>query len=128
MDWIDDTVAVGGWLDAFCAQRRRREGVELLVDARLLFEKSLFMSKRIPLVNELLRSRDLLVDCLPQTPKVLIFCNQGRDRSPFVAMLYLSKRYEISFQEAYGLVRSKHQKTVFHWDWVRAIEKAEPNR
>lgn len=59
----------------------------------------------------------------PLKPRVLIFCNRGRDRSSFVAMLYASKKYGMSYQEAYELVKSKRKSTVFHWEWVKAVDR-----
>ena len=122
MDWIDDTVAVGNWFDGISAQRRRHQGIDLIIDSRVLFTKSILPSRRAPLVERLERARDQIVGILPLKPKVLIYCNQGRDRSPFLAMLYVSKRYGLSYQEAYEMVKSKRRQTVFHWDWVRAVD------
>ena len=70
--------------------------------------------------------RTQLVDLSLLKAKVLIYCNRGRDRSPFTAMLYVSKRYGLSYQEAYALVKSKRRETAFHWDWVRSVEKGGP--
>ena len=123
MDWIDDTVAVGDWIDGFFAQRRRHEGIDIIIDSRNLFTQNIIPHRRSPLVDLLMRAQDLLVDIAPLEPKVLIYCNQGRDRSPFVAMLYVSKRYGMSYQEAYELVKSKRKESVFHWDWVRSVSQ-----
>ena len=122
MDWIDDTVAVGNWFDAFSARVRRRENIDLLIDARLLFTKSFIPSRRKPLVERLLRARDQLVDISTFKPKVLIFCNRGKDRSSFVATLYVSKKLGLSHREAYELVHAKRRQTAHHWDWVEAFE------
>lgn len=122
LDWIDDCVAVGNWYDGFSANVRRREGIDLIVDARLLFTKSFNPSRREPLVDNLVRARDQLVEISALKPKVLIFCNRGRDRSSFLAMLYLSKKTGIGHREAYEVVHSKRRPTAFHWDWVEAVE------
>lgn len=74
------------------------------------------------MVDRLLLARDRLVDISALGPKVLVFCNRGRDRSPFVSMLYLSKRYGISHRAAYEMVKARHGLTAFHWDWVEAVE------
>jgi hypothetical protein len=125
MDWIDDTVAVGNWLDGLSARRRDRENIELVLDARLLFTKNFFSSKREPLVDRLSRAQGQLVELSSLKTRVLIYCNRGRDRSSFLAMLYLSKRYGLSYQEAYEKVRSKRKVTAFHWDWVGTFEKGK---
>jgi hypothetical protein len=126
MDWIDDTVAVGDWFDGFSAQRRRHEGIDLIIDSRVLFTKSVFSFKRTPLVEMMLRTRDQIVGVVPFHPKILIFCNRGRDRSTFVAMLYVKKRYSLGYQEAYEMVRSKRKQTTYHWDWVKAFDLVAP--
>jgi Dual specificity phosphatase, catalytic domain len=123
MDWIDDTVAVGNRQDGLSARRRGRENVEIVIDARLLFTQNLFSSKRTPLVEKLLRARDLLVELSALKIRVLVYCNRGRDRSSFLAMLYMSKRYGLNYQEAYAKVKTKRKVTAFHWDWVDMFEK-----
>jgi hypothetical protein len=125
MDWIDETVGVGDLIDGVSARRHRLEGIDLIIDARALFTPSILTSRRSPLVDRLLVARDRLVDISALGPKVLVFCNRGRDRSAFVAMLYVSKRYGISYQAAYELVKAKHKLTAFHWDWVEAVERAK---
>jgi hypothetical protein len=122
MDWIDDTVAVGDWFDGFSAQRRRHEGIDLIIDSRVLFTKSILPYRRAPLLEMMLRTRDQTVGVVPFHPKILIFCNRGRDRSAFVAMLYVKNRYGMSYQEAYQMVRSRRKQTAYHWDWVKAFD------
>jgi hypothetical protein len=122
MDWIDDTVAVGNRFDAVRTRTLRREGIDLVMDARLLFTKHYFSSRRSPILDRALHARDLLVGISPQKPRVLIFCNRGRDRSPFIAMLYISNRYGMNSRDAYELVRSKRTRTVVHGDWAEMIE------
>ena len=101
--------------------------VSSIIDARTLFTPNILTSRRSPLVGRLLLARDRLVEITALGPKVLVFCNRGRDRSSFLAMLYVSKRYDISYQAAYEMVKSKHKLAAFHWDWVEAVEKGKPN-
>lgn len=122
MDWIDDTVAVGDWIDGFSARRHLCEGIDLIVDSRTLFTRNIIPGSRTPLVDRLMHAQTQLVDLSLLKAKVLIYCNRGRDRSPFTAMLYVSKRYGLSYREAYALVKSKRRETAFHWDWVRSVE------
>jgi hypothetical protein len=126
MDWIDDTVGVGDLIDGISARRHRLEGIDLIIDARALFTQNILANRRSPLVDRLLLARDRLVEISALRPKVLVYCNRGRDRSSFLAMLYVSKRYDISYQAAYELVKAKHGLTAFHWDWVGAMERAKP--
>jgi protein-tyrosine phosphatase len=121
MDWIDDTVAVGNWFDGFYANRRRREGIELTIDARVLFTKRRIPHRRAPRVDCLVKARDEILELLPLGPKVLIYCNRGKDRSVFVAMMYVMKRYDMGCQEAFGLVRSKRSQAAFHGEWASML-------
>jgi hypothetical protein len=123
MDWIDETVAIGNWYDGFSARRRRHEGIELIIDSRVLFTKSTFPSRRVPMVDGLVKARDQILVLLPFKPKVLIFCSRGRDRSAFLSMMYVRKRYGLDFQEAYELVRSKHRQAAFHRDWAAMLDR-----
>jgi protein-tyrosine phosphatase len=118
MDWIDDNVAVGNWFDGFSAQRRRRNGIELIIDSRLLFTKSIFPFRRIPIKANLTKARDQIQELLPLDSKVLIFCNRGRDRSAFLAMMYVMRRYEVDQKEAFRMVKSKRRQAAFHSDWA----------
>ncbi len=121
MDWIDDTVAVGDWFDGFSVQRRRQNNIQLIVDSRVLFTKGLLPRGRVPIAQFLLKARDEIMELVPLHPKVLIFCSRGRDRSPFLAMMYIMKRYGMGCKEAYEMVASKRRQTVFHWDWVTVV-------
>lgn len=121
MDWIDGNVAVGGRLDAASVRRRRRNGIDIIVDARVLFDRN-YGEKR-PLADKLLKAADALVALSQQDMKVLIRCNRGRDRSPFLAMVYVAKRYGKSYEEAYRTIKEKRPRTVYHWEWVKALER-----
>lgn len=39
MDWIDDNIAVGNWIDAEEVAERKEKGVDLVLDARALFRR-----------------------------------------------------------------------------------------
>lgn len=117
MDWIDDTVAVGNWFDGLSARRRRREGIELIIDTRVLFTKSIRLSRRTPLIESLVKTMDQITELIPLKPKVLLYCSRGRDRSVFVATMYVMKRYGVGYQEAYEIVKSKRRQAAIHWEW-----------
>jgi L-ascorbate metabolism protein UlaG (beta-lactamase superfamily) len=38
MNWIDDFVAVGGWTDAFFIDALKEQDIDLIIDARTLFD------------------------------------------------------------------------------------------
>jgi len=55
----------------------------------------------------------------------LVRCREGKDRSAFVAMIYVAKRYGLSYKEAYEKVKAKRLITVYHWDWVAMLPALE---
>lgn len=123
MDWVDDNVSVGGWRDAITSSRLRNTGADFVVDARALFDQVLYGYRRVPIVDRILRTADLLATCSEKGPKIMIRCHHGRDRSPFVAMVYVSRKYDMNYRDAYVTVKQKVPRTVYHWDWVRLLEK-----
>jgi hypothetical protein len=122
MDWIDDVVAIGNWVDARNVVLLKREAIDLIIDARTLFEQSFLGLNRVPTVKSVLKAADLLVTLSEHKIKVMIRCHRGRDRSPFVAMVYASKKYAMPYREAYDFVKQRNPRTVYHWDWVKMLE------
>jgi len=122
MDWIDDTVCVGNWIDVWNLDNLKSEKIDLIVDARVLFDQSLLGTNRVPIADRVLRAADLLVAISEKKPKIMIRCRQGRDRAPFVAMVYVSKKHGMSYREAYDLVKQKVHRTAYHWDWTKMLE------
>ena len=121
MDWIDENIAVGNWNDARHLDVLKEEGIDLIIDARTLFDDSEGRSKRRPILEKVERSSDLLVKLSAMNVKVMIRCHHGRDRAPFLAMLYVSKKNGMSHSDAYNFVAKKREITVFHWDWVKML-------
>jgi len=70
-----------------------------------------------PLVNKVLKAGDMIEALTHFDAKVLIHCTEGIDRTSFVAMVYVSKKYDLPYREAYEFVKSKRPETIFHWDW-----------
>lgn len=126
MHWVDENVAIGNWIDAREVSRLKTEGVEMLIDARTLFNQTLGAIGRRPDVRRVRRAGELLAGVAGMGAKVLVFCRHGKDRSPFVVMVYASERYGMGYREAYELVRRKHRETVYHWDWVEQLPRNTP--
>jgi protein-tyrosine phosphatase len=124
MDWIDENVAVGNRWDAFW-RRLKKEGVEVVVDTRPFFDQRFGKYDRKPNIPKVLRAADLVVALSQQGAKVLVRCNEGKDRSAFVAMVYVAKRYGLSYREAYDKVKAKRLITVHHWDWVGMLPELD---
>ncbi len=120
MDWIDETIAIGNWIDAHCVRILRNEKIDLIIDSRALFTKpSNFRNE--PNSERVIRAAEILLELSKLKVKVLVFCRHGKDRSPFIVALYYSKKHEVSIDEAYKLIRSKRPRTVFHPEWVEML-------
>lgn len=121
MDWIDDNVAVGNWRDAYSWRRLKKEGVDVIIDVRPYFDQRYGKYDRKPNVPKVMRAGDLVLRLAQQNLKVLVRCREGKDRSAFVAMVYVAKRYGLGYKEAYEKVKAKRRITVYHWDWVATL-------
>jgi protein tyrosine/serine phosphatase len=122
MEWIDENVAIGGWLDYWRRVQQRQQGIELCMDARSLFDERFFSIGRRPNAPKVIRAAQLLLDLSEKGVKVMVHCHHGRDRSPFVAMVYLSMRMGIDYAEAFEIVLKGRPRAVFHKEWVDALE------
>jgi hypothetical protein len=130
MDWIDDNIAVGSWLDAEEVAERKEKGVDLVLDARALFHKKKGLNpfEFEPIPDKVLRAADMLVALSNYKnskghgiPKILIRCIWGVDRTPFVATVYIKQKYDKTWDDAYKYVAVKHPQTQFHWDWIETL-------
>jgi len=119
-NWIDDFVAVGGFEDDFSVSDLKEDDIDLIIDARRLFDGVSGMHVE-PIVNKVLKAGDMLVALTQFDPKVLSHCLLGIDRTPFLAMVYVSKKNNMPYKDAYELVQKKNPYTVFHWDWVEML-------
>jgi hypothetical protein len=127
MNWIDQYVAVGGWKSVFFIDNLKKEDIDLIIDARTLFDLPHGNPKK-PIVKKILKAGDMLEALTHFNAKVLIHCTEGIDRTPFVAMVYVSKKYDMSYKEAYELVKEKRPETIFHWDWVEMLGESKDKK
>jgi protein-tyrosine phosphatase len=128
MNWIDDFVAVSGWEDALSIDDLKEADIDLIIDARTLFD-GVSGINMMPIVDKVMKVGDMLVALTKFNAKVLVHCFVGIDRTPFVAMVYVGKKYDMSYKDAYEFVKKKNPHTVFHWDWVEMLgtrEEASP--
>ncbi|MFA5314286.1 MAG: dual specificity protein phosphatase [Methanomassiliicoccales archaeon] len=122
IEWIDENVAVGNWRDARDIDMLRNEGIDMIVDARILFDDSKGRKLRTPHIDLIHREIEFMLAMAGMGAKILVRCYHGRDRSPFVAMIYLSRRNGTSYDEAYRTVKEKRPITIFHRDWVKLFD------
>ena len=119
MNWIDDNVAVGDYLDKYKVPL-----TTAIIDVRDAFQmesvySTLFIVQEpyyfpLPLVHTIAGN---IIDHVRRGGKVLIHCTSGIDRAPFVATVYYMKRYGVAFDKAYDEVAFKRPQTIQHWDW-----------
>ncbi len=125
-NWIDDFIAVGGLEDAFSVKDLKEGDIDLIIDARRLFD-GISGINVVPIVDKVLKAGNMLVMLTPFDTKVLVHCLMGIDRTPFLAMVYVSKKYDMPYKEAYEFVKKKNPYTVFHWDWVEMLGTRVPS-
>ncbi len=61
-------------------------------------------------------ARDLAIE-----RKVLVNCNEGRERSPLTIVWFLMKKRGLSLDEAYNLVKEKRPETLDRREWLKQI-------
>ncbi len=127
MNWIDNYIGVGDLIDANNVDDLRKRGVDFIVDARTLFEtvRVGFLEEHRPVPDKILKASRLLLALSDLDAKILIHCLVGVNRTPFLAMVYVSKKYKMNYEEAYRFVAEKRPNTRIHWDWVRMLESRE---
>ena len=119
LSWIDDRLAVGDEVDARLYASVHEMDIVFVIDVRSHFSGV----EMIPLPS-VVKFADSLVE-LTKLGKVLVHCQAGIDRSPFVAMLYYAIKYNCSYEHAYDAVASKRPQTFIHYDWIKLIDKYE---
>jgi hypothetical protein len=117
VDWIDSNIAVGSLLDAEEVVALLKKDVDLIIDARLCFTHPPIQ----PIVENVMKSANLLRVLSEQGARTLMHCVFGVDRTPFLAMVYCAHKNGWSYQCAYDYVKSKHPSTVFHLDWINFL-------
>jgi len=127
MEWVDANVAIGSSRDAGDRDDLQDLSIDFIIDARVLFDDTLGRDKRFPRLDHMTKVVDNLLLLVQNGSKVLIRCYHGRDRSPFVAMYYLSRKQNISYHHAYDIVKAARPRTVEHWDWMEMLELYRPS-
>ena len=130
LNWIDNCIGVGDIIDAYYVDALREQGVDFIVDARTLFETVHvgFLDENRPIPSKILKAARLLVALSDLDAKILIHCLVGINRTPFLASVYVSKKYKMDYKAAYKFVAEKRPNTRYHWDWVELLESSENAR
>ena len=127
MNWVDDCVAIGNLVDANNVDLLRKENIDLIIDVRTAFDLD-FSEMRYTLICERAMKIAILLTALSSLKaKVLVHCLEGIDRTPFIVMLYIAQKYNMTYKDAYDLVKQKRPNTRFHWKWVEDYEGFQPD-
>ena len=123
MDWVDNYIAIGDWLDSENVAELQEKNIDLVLDARTLFcRKGNSPFEFEPIPEKILRAGDILVALSDLKAKILVHCVWGKDRTPFVAMIYVSKKYGKSYEKAYEDIKELRTQAVYHLDWVEQLQ------
>jgi hypothetical protein len=126
LNWIDESVAIGSFIEANNVNLLRKENIDLVIDVRTAFNSNAFFEflfRKQILNNEKAKKISVLLNALfSLKAKVLVHCLQGVDRTPFIVMLYVAQKYNMSYKDAYYFVKQKRPQTRFHWHWVTDYE------
>lgn len=108
-------------MDAHCVRILRREKIDLIIDSRTLFFRKSGTLRNEPRIDMVEKAAEMMIELSGLKAKVLVFCRYGKDRSPFLVMVYFSKKYGVSCDEAYQLIKSKRRRTIYHPEWVKIL-------
>jgi hypothetical protein len=132
LNWIDESVAIGNFLEANDVGLLREKNIDLIIDVRTAFNANArfeFLFHRKILNSERAKKISILLTALFKLKsKVLVHCLEGVDRTPFIVMLYVAQKYGMNYRDAYYFVKQKRPQTRFHWNWVREYENFVQNR
>jgi predicted protein tyrosine phosphatase len=125
MDWINDKIAIGNFLEARDSELLAREGIRsvLSLDGSLRAispaDLGLERIEHVPLEDApgndfrmFKRAVDLVADLVSTHPPVLVHCHAGRSRSPVVVAGYLVVSEAMSPEDALALVAERREIAV----------------
>jgi len=124
MNWITSYLAVGDFDDL-----RRTENLRKNVDAVIDIRDAFYITgDNVWTIDAgLAFGYVTMIDSMTsKKKKVMIHCQGGIDRSPFIAALYLVHRKEnpMNEEDAYELVKQKRPQTFKHLEWFSQIRDA----
>lgn len=121
MNWIDADLAVGDLDDARNNQELRRQGINVSIDVRNVFYWDETEPETFGLVKHKVWSLVDILRTITGKYKAFIHCRGGIDRAPFIAMLYVAKKYKKNYSEAYKWVKECRTQVIEHWEWVPLV-------
>lgn len=126
LNWIDESIAIGNIIEANNVAFLRKENFDLIIDVRTAFDTNAYFeflwSGHILNCERAKKISILLIAQFSLKAKVLVHCLEGIDRTPFIVMIYIAKKYGMSHKDAYYLVKQRRSQTRFHWHWVEEYE------
>jgi protein-tyrosine phosphatase len=122
LNWVDDCVAIGNLIDANNVDLLRKENIDLNIDVRTAFDFDFSEMRHTPVFDRVRKITVLLTSLSNLQAKMLVHCLEGIDRTPFIVMLYVAQKYNMTLKDAYDLVKQKRPETRFHMEWVEGYE------
>jgi protein tyrosine phosphatase len=121
LNWVDDCVAIGNLVDANNVDLLRKENIDLIIDVRTAFDFDFSEMRYTPIYDRAKKISSLLTALSNLKAKVLVHCLEGIDRTPFIVMLYFAQKHNMTYKDAYDLVKQKRPETRFHKEWVEGL-------
>lgn len=118
MDRINEYLYIGDVGDATKRKSLKQEKIDLVVDVRSHFDEV----KDIPLPS-IWRLTNAVMDVISKGYRVLLFCRDGINGSPFAAMMVMKLYHGSSYADAYNSVVKKRPQTICHPEWVEEIKR-----
>lgn len=126
ISWIDENLAV---TDATIGLMDVRESLPaddyLITDVRIHF-KQVYEDSIEHTMPRSIRTfwRYIgLLSIVTNATKVILHCQGGIDRAPFVAACVLVAKEGIRIEEAYRIVKEKRPQTFIHPEWIEWVRK-----
>ena len=121
MNWITEDLAVGDIADSKCHEALREMGIDVVIDVRCHFEET---ARMYPYESVWWCAE--AVNCLTDHGfTVMVFCEAGQERSPFIAMLCLylkgGKPTTEGMMDAYKIVAEKRPQTLIQDEWINHL-------
>jgi protein-tyrosine phosphatase len=119
MNWINNQLAIGDIGDLDNTREHTLRTTNVQVNVKDAFKDDRDNDPIPSMVNALVDTIKGLVD---DGLKVMIYCDAGMDRSPFIAAAYLVKTENMTYADAYAKVQRDRPQTITHFEWAEMMQ------
>ena len=116
ISWINERLAIADFVDVL---HHTYDTDTVLVDARAYFGYCNRINRKGS--ANIYDAVSLIVRNILETQKkVIVFCDAGMDRSPFIVALALCELCDdYTIEDAYKLIKEKRNYIIEHWEWLK---------